>query len=400
MQDFDDIRPYYDQEVPEVIARLTADRELADTLLSMKYPRVARFLGWLLRPLIRRAMRRAFSSINTVQDLQDLIGVQMRNMLASSGTGFSVSGIEKLQPESSYLFISNHRDIAMDPAFVNLALYENRMNTVRIAIGDNLLTKPFSSDLMRLNKSFIVRRSVTGRREKLQALTTLSRYIIFSLTQEHSSIWIAQREGRAKDGVDRTDSALIKMLTLGKPRDQAFADAISTLNIVPVAISYELDPCDIDKGRELHAKRTTGTYKKAEHEDLLSIYKGIVGLKANVHVAFGEPLPPGLETAEDVVEVIDRQIIGNYRLQTTNLAAWKMLYGTNDRVEEWCRALKADWSEMESRLQERLAPETTEVRDIVLAMYANPVKSKLEQEAADESLTATENQSLPEDPEH
>jgi len=377
MQEFDDIRPYYDREVPEVIARLTADRELADTLLSMKYPRVAPLLGWALRPLIRRAMGRAFSAVKSIQDLQDLIGVHMRRMLAESNTGFTVSGLDKLDPQSSYLFISNHRDIAMDPAFVNLALYENRMNTVRIAIGDNLLTKPFSSDLMRLNKSFIVKRSATGRREKLQALTTLSKYISFSLHDEHSSIWIAQREGRAKDGVDRTEPALIKMLTLAKPRELSFAEAITGLNIIPVAISYELDPCDIDKGRELHAKKSTGSYKKGEHEDLRSIYKGIVGYKANVHVAFGEPLAPGQETAEDVAEAIDRQILGNYRLQTTNLAAWRLRRGSDPVVDRWCKDLNVDWPAEEQRLKERLAAEPPEVRDIVLTMYANPVASKL-----------------------
>lgn len=378
MEDFDDIRPYNDAEVPAVIERLTRDRELADTLLSMKYPRVAPLLGWALRPFVRRALEKALSNIRTVQDLQDLIGVHMREMLASSDTGFSISGLDRLDPQASYLFISNHRDIAMDPAFVNLALHENSMNTVRIAIGDNLLTKPFSSDLMRLNKSFIVKRSLTGKREKLNALTTLSRYIRFSLLEEKSSIWIAEREGRAKDGVDRAEPALIKMLVLGKPREQGFADAIAVMQVVPVAISYELDPCDIDKGRELHAKRSTGIYKKGKHEDLRSIYKGIVGDKGNVHVAFGEVLPTGMENAEQVAEVVDRQVVGNYRLQVTNLAAWHMLNGDNETVTGWITDQEGDVDAARQLLSERLSGESSEVRDIVLAMYANPVQGKLD----------------------
>jgi 1-acyl-sn-glycerol-3-phosphate acyltransferase len=378
IHEFDDIRPYHDGEVRPVMQRLMADPELADTLVSMKHPRAPRWLRPFLRPFVRRILHREFDAIDTVRQLQELIGVHMRAMLRRTGTDFSVSGIEHVAPGGAYLFVSNHRDIAMDPAFVNLALDEHGRDTVRIAIGDNLLTKPFTSDLIRLNKSFIVKRSVTGRREKFKALTSLSRYIRHSILEDHSNVWIAQREGRAKNGIDRTETALIKMLTLGRPKDESFGDAIARLNIVPVAISYQFDPCDLDKARELYAWRTTGAYEKGEHEDLASIYKGIVGDKGRVHVAFGEPLPAGFGDDEDVAAYLDNQIITHYRLQATNLIAWEKRHGRHPEVDGWKAALDCDWGDLEARLMARVAGEPAEVRDIFLDSYANPVQSRLD----------------------
>ena len=237
MNEFDDIRPYYDSEVPEVLARLAASREFIDTLMTIKYPRLGRLAPWLMRPLISRVLRHSFQKIHNVRDFQEAVGVSMGKLLKNIECHLTVSGQEKLDAEGAYLFISNHRDIAMDPAFVNFVRYHAGYDTVRIAIGDNLMSKDFATDLMRINKSFIVKRSVEGRREKLNALLQLSRYIRFSLIEEHSSVWIAQREGRAKDGVDRTEKALLKMLSLSKQKEQTFADAIRELQVVPVAIS-------------------------------------------------------------------------------------------------------------------------------------------------------------------
>lgn len=376
--EFDDIRPYEDSEVLGVMGRLMADREMADTILSMTYPRASRYLAWALRPLVRRVLRREFGAIRTVRDLQELIGDQLKAMLKRADTPFTVSGIEHLQPQGAYLFISNHRDIAMDPAFVNLARYENGMDTVRIAIGDNLLSKPFASDLMRINKSFIVRRSVTGRREKLNALTTLSRYIRHSIVVDRACVWIAQREGRAKNGIDRTETALIKMLALGRDRSHSFGEAVAELNVVPVSISYRFDPCDLDKARELYERATTGSYQKKPHEDLASIYKGIVGNKGQVHVAFGQPLERVLEDDDQVAQWLDREIIGRYRLQPTNLIAWQLLNGEDARVSGWKAGIQCDWQALEQQLLARVAGEDEAVRRIFLAMYANPVQSLLD----------------------
>ncbi|WP_438952465.1 1-acyl-sn-glycerol-3-phosphate acyltransferase [Porticoccus sp.] len=377
MNAFDDIRPYYDSEVPDVLARLAVDREFIDTLMSIKYRRLARWIPWLMRPLISRVLRKTFAKIHNVRDFQEAVGDSMGNLLRHIGTEVTVSGLDKLEPGTAYLYISNHRDIAMDPAFVNFVLYRHGRDTVRIAIGDNLLSKDFASDLMRINKSFIVRRSPIGRREKLDALVQLSRYIRFSLLEERASVWIAQREGRAKDGVDKTEKALLKMLSLSKPKEQGFAEAIRELKVVPVAISYELDPLDEAKAKELYAKKTAGVYEKEAHEDLLSIYQGIVGRKGAVHVAFGDPLDVGIDSPEAMAEAVDRQIIGQYHLQPTNLIAYQKLEGSSPQLAAWKTQHRCNWERKTRAFEERILAIPEAYRNIVLDMYANPVRSKL-----------------------
>lgn len=389
LDEFSDIRPYHDSEVPEVMARLMDSSELANTLLGIKFPLLSKWLGWALRPFLRLMLHREFDAIRCVKDLQLLIGEQMEKMLASSNTPFTVSGLDKLDMNQAYLFISNHRDIAMDPAFVNLALYRQQLDTVRIAIGDNLLTKPFASDLMRLNKSFIVKRSVTGRREKFTALTTLSKYIRHSLLNDRSHIWIAQREGRAKNGLDRTDTALIKMLSLGRDREQSFGEAMDQVKVVPVAISYMYDPCDLDKARELYQRQTTGEYQKSQHEDLLSIYKGIVGYKGAVHLAFGTVIS-GCADDETMAAEVDRQILTNYHLHPTNLIAWDRLHAPNPKVSQLKAKMNCNWKACEQELLARVDGEQEGVKAIFLAMYANPVQSHLDMVAAGEALGQTQ----------
>ena len=377
MNEFDDIRPYRDDEVPGVLTRLSENREFIDTLLSIKYPKIFRWVPWLMRPIISQALRRAFRKMSTVQDLHNAMRVNLENLLTDIGTKVTVSGLEKLDKDTPYLFISNHRDIAMDPAFVNVALYDDGRDTVRIAIGDNLLTKEFTSDLIRVNKSFIVKRSVSGRREKLAALIQLSRYIRYSLTEEKVSTWIAQREGRAKDGMDKTEPALLKMLALSKQKEQTFADAIRELNVVPVAISYEFDPLDAAKGMELYEKQTEGSYEKDEHEDFLSIYNGIVGRKGAVHVAFGEPMTTNIDSADDMAAAVDRQVISNYHLHPTNFLAYEKLHEMNAEVDGWKAELNCDWAAIIREFDDRMNTISPEYRHIVLAMYANPICQKL-----------------------
>lgn len=377
MNKYDDIRPYRDDEVPEVLDRLSGNGEFIDTLLSIKYPTLARWFPWLFRPIISRALNRAFAKINTVRDLHDAMRASMGNLLAKIDSTVTVSGLDKLDRETPYLFISNHRDIAMDPAFVNVALYDDERDTVRIAIGDNLLTKQFTADLMRLNKSFIVKRSVVNRREKLAALMQLSGYIRFSLTEEHSSVWIAQREGRAKDGMDKTEPALLKMLALSKSKEQTFAEAIAELNVVPVSISYELDPLDEAKGQELYAKQMDGVYEKDEHEDFASIYNGIVGRKGAVHVAFGQPLTSHIDSADEMAVAVDQQIIENYHLHPTNILAFEQIEESHQRVVDWREGMDCDWAAITREFNQRINAIPERYRDIVLAMYANPVRQKL-----------------------
>jgi hypothetical protein len=272
--------------------------------------------------------------------------------------------------------MSNHRDIAMDPAFTNYALHGQSHETARIAIGDNLLTKPWVADLMRLNKSFIVKRSVSGPRELLAASKNLANYIQHSLLEEHVPIWIAQREGRAKDGVDRTEPVIIKMISMSRnKREQDFGEHIQSLGIVPVAISYELDPCDAMKANELYLKATEGRYEKGEQEDVSSIARGIAGDKGRVHVSFGTPLGPGLDTPEAVAREVDRQVISEYCLHPTNLYAYRRLYGEDAPVPQNLYLEEGDCTEAVFEARIEAMPEAH--RPYALGIYANAVVSKL-----------------------
>ena len=386
-EQFEDIRPYRDDEVAKVLNRIADDPELHNVVALMRFPRLNRWCGGLLRWSIRHVLRRKVAGIHSVAGFQNMLSGHLEKLLAEVCSAVTVSGLEALDAEKSYLFIGNHRDIAMDPAMVDLALHRSGRDTVRIAIGDNLLSKPWTSDLMRINKSFIVKRSVSGRREKLEALKQLSSYIRFSLTEDGSSIWIAQQEGRAKDGRDKTDTALIKMLTLSKSKEQSFAEAVDELNLVPVAISYEFDPCDADKARELHAKRSEGKYLKREHEDLLSIYRGLVGDKGHVHVAFGQPIK-GLDAAEAVATEVDRQIYELYQLHPTNIIAYEQLHGENPVVENWKTEIdRHDWTVTVARFGDRMADIGADCRDLAIASYANPVNSRLQAEAASAAIS-------------
>jgi len=302
-------------------------------------------------------------------------------MIEETTTSLTVSGLEHLDDDQRYLFVSNHRDIAMDPAFINWVLYHNNHKTLRIAIGDNLLTKPYVSDLMRLNKSFIVNRSASAPREKLKAAKHLSSYIHHSITEEKANIWIAQREGRAKDGVDRTNSAVIGMLALNRPKQIPLGDYIKQLNIVPVSISYEWDACDIAKAQELHTHHTQGAYEKDEHEDASSIAKGITGNKGHVHIAFGDVMHGDYETTDDIVAELDSAIIDNYILHPSNCLAYKKLHGSLPQdcvVSDQHIVFTPEKYALElEQLNTRIASADAKWRDILLGIYANPITSQL-----------------------
>ncbi|MCB1687432.1 MAG: 1-acyl-sn-glycerol-3-phosphate acyltransferase [Halioglobus sp.] len=377
---FAEIRPYKDDEVAGVVSGLLHSAEFLDTLATYRLGHLAGYvprpLRPLLRPLVRFFLAREVRGVSDVRSMQLVIERYMSRMIEAATGGFSVSGLESLSPDRPYLFMSNHRDIAMDPAFTNYALHNNGHETARIAIGDNLLTKAWVSDLMRLNKSFIVRRAVSGPRELLAASKNLANYIQHSLLQESSSIWIAQREGRAKDGVDRTEPVIIKMLSMSRDkREQAFGEHIRSLGIVPVAISYELDPCDAMKARELYQKASEGRYQKGEQEDVASIAQGIAGEKGRVHVTFGTPLGDELETPEAVAREVDRQVITGYCLHPTNIYAYRRLYGADAPVPDELYLEEGDCSLAEFEARIEAMPEAH--RPYALGIYANAVVSKL-----------------------
>lgn len=359
MDQFHDIRPYNDDEVAGVLDNLVNTPDFIDTIVGFKFAKWPKWTRGMLAVLVKRVLRKEVGKISDVHSFQMQVASYMERMINTTTTDVEYRGIDKLSKNEGYLFLSNHRDIAMDPAFVNYGLYLNGLDTVRIAIGDNLLRRPFVSDLMRLNKSFIVKRSVNGVREMMAAFGQLSDYITHSLTQEHCNIWIAQKEGRAKDGMDQTDPAIIKMFFMSQKKQKiSFPEAMANLKIVPVSISYEYDPCAFEKARELHQKSTTGAYEKTEFEDIDSIRKGIVGRKGKVIVTFGDVITENCDTPDAMVAEVDRQIIGNYAIQSTNIAALKMLNGeaAGDRIFE-----------------EYMGTCPEELRETVLTMYANPL---------------------------
>lgn len=378
MGEFDAIRPYDDAEVPAVLARLLSDPAFLDILTHFRFPRMAGALGWMLKPLIARRLRKEFAGVSCVSTLQDKVEYYVDHTIERATDGVTYTGVELLKSGTAYLFLANHRDIVMDPAFVNYAVYHAGLPTPRIAIGDNLLQKPFVSDMMRLNKSFIVHRSITGRREKLAAYQLLSAYINHSIRNDGQSIWIAQAEGRAKDGDDRTDSAILKMFHMSR-KDEPFGAVIQSLNLSPVSISYEYDPCDQAKARELYIRATTGSYSKAPGEDDLSIAQGITGYKGRVHINFAPPVTAFFEDTKQLAAEIDRQILAGYRLFPVHYLAYAQWADADPALEVPTAAKLFPADELaraQTEWQRRLDACPAEQRPYLVQQYATPVRNQ------------------------
>lgn len=378
MGQFDSIRPYADAEIPAVLARLLADDAFLDILTRFRFPRLAGSLGWLLKPFIARRLHAQFRSINSISSLQDSIEPYVDRTIEKATDGVTYSGLDKLKSGTSYLFLANHRDIVMDPAFVNYAVYHAGLQTPRIAIGDNLLQKPFVSDLMRLNKSFIVHRSLAGRREKLAAYQLLSAYINHSIREDAESIWIAQAEGRAKDGDDRTDSAILKMFHMSR-KDEAFAEVIRELRLTPVSISYEYDPCDLAKARELYTRASTGSYSKQPGEDDNSIALGITGYKGRVHLHFSDPISADFEDAKQLASIIDQHILKGYRLFPVHYLAYAQWAERDPELQVPGVESLFDSSEVakaREQWQQRLEQCPREQQPYLIQQYAMPVRNQ------------------------
>ena len=361
---FDDIRPYRDDEVVEVIKKLANDKELLSSVAIYTMRWLYRPLPGLARALVRYSLVRKIRNITSVEAVQNEVAKYLFKLIKKSTDGFTYSGLKELDLNKPSLFISNHRDIVLDPALVNYALFDIGAKTVEIAVGDNLLTKQWISDLMRVNKSFIVKRNEKTKRAMLTASKNLSAYIHHALTEKQQPIWIAQKEGRAKDGIDKTNSALISMLLLNKPKTMAIKDYLNVLNIVPVSIAYQYDPCDQDKARELATIETQGKYEKSEHEDINSIAKGLMGHKGKIHLTFGTPIAGDFVDSKEIAAAIDQQIISNYKLFNSNEIAYLRLNQPKQQKGKNCP--------IENRL---MGLDETQIRWL-LAMYANPVIAK------------------------
>jgi len=369
---FEDIRPYHDDEVTAVIQKLINEKGLQSSIASIVMPKIYQHFPKLCRALIKLSLKIKANKFQKIDDIQRQVAKYLSHLLSKSSDGFTFNGLDKIDTSKPALFISNHRDIVLDAALVNLALYKNGLSTVEAAVGDNLLQEPWVADLMRLNKSFIVKRSEKNKRAMLQASKVLSSYIHHCITQKGQNIWIAQREGRAKDGLDKTNSALISMLLLNKDKQEPIEGYLAKLNIIPVSISYEFDPCDNEKAIELAAKEATGNYQKAENEDLNSITLGLTGQKGRVHLEFCSPIQGNFADSKAIAAAIDQQIISNYRLYDSNWAAAEQLSLTTESE----KGSSLIGSKEYHRLKDRMFGLNEAQQRWLLTMYANPVYAK------------------------
>lgn len=321
MNDYDAIRNYTDEEVPAVIERLASNPDVHGALAAVQLPRLHRLWPRLAAFLVRSRVKSELVQIRTVADVQKRVADLLNHLERETMAGFTVSGMENLQPGVSHLFISNHRDIVLDSALLNWALHRAGHATSRTAVGDNLVSTPWVGDLMRLNKSFVVSRSVMSPKAAFKSFSITSGFIRQSLLDGHS-VWIAQRQGRAKDADDRTDPAVLKMLTIAfRSEIGSLGEWLQKVSLVPVSISYELDPCDGMKAHELAVIAETGSYQKAKNEDLISIGRGITGYKGRVHLNVGERLQGEFADVEALGKALDHAVHAGMRLYPVNLDA-------------------------------------------------------------------------------
>ena len=362
---FDDIRPYHDDEVNAALKKLTNEKELLSCVASISIPFLYNWLPVLALKLVKWSLKTKTKHLHNIDDIQVEMAKYLTKLVNSSTTGFTFDGLDNFDPTKPCLFISNHRDIVLDAALVNYVMYNEGYDTIEAAVGDNLLHKDWVCDLMRINKSFIVKRSEKTKRAMLTASKQLSSYIHHCINEKKQKSWIAQREGRAKDGLDKTNAALISMLLLNKDKNTSIADYLTQLNIVPVAISYEFDPCDNDKAKELAQTHSTGTYQKDEGEDLKSITQGILGQKGKVHLSFCRPIQGDFADSKAIALAIDEQIISNYKLHPSNLCAYEQLHQSTDKPVS------------SAQLSDRMSNLDKQEKHWLLTMYANPVAAKI-----------------------
>ncbi|WP_250657450.1 1-acyl-sn-glycerol-3-phosphate acyltransferase [Alkalimarinus coralli] len=368
--EFDQIREFFDEEVHASVQRLCADNSFVSLLSAFFSQAQTEISEAQLTASLQQTIGN-LNSANSIKELQLLVNEIATPIIDSSVAKLSFSGLDQLPTDQHYLFISNHRDILMDPLLLNFLLYHHQYETAHCAIGDNLLQNSIALEFARLNKCFKILRSITSPREILKAMKVQSAYIRHLSFNNAANIWIAQKEGRSKDNLDKTNPALIKMLGLAKPKELAFGDYISQLNIVPVSFSYEWDPCDIDKATELEITEQQGHYKKEAIEDLTAVKKGLFEPKGSVHVHFDNQLLDGqLKDLNhiDIAEKIDHSIIKNRVIFPVNDAAKQALSPTKVITSQ--RFKKEETEKALIELERRLSGCTPQVRKRVLLNYA------------------------------
>lgn len=375
-EEFDEIRPYSPEELPKIFEELLSDSDFIEVIKKVLPDTPIEALANILR------------NCKTNLDVQkNIFYGLLHDIIKKCSDGFSFDSSQIADKNKGYTFISNHRDIVLDSGFLSVGLIDNGFpTTVEIAIGDNLLIYPWIKKLVRVNKAFIVQRALSMR-QMLEASARMSRYIHFAVTQKQENIWIAQREGRAKDSNDRTQDSVLKMLAMGGSGD--VIDSLKELNIVPLSLSYEYDPCDFLKAQEMQLKRDVEGFKKSQQDDLVNMQTGIFGYKGRIHFQTGPCINdelealrglPKVEIFTKVSEIIDRYIHRNYRMYPANYIACDMLNGNKAMAEHYTAEDKAKF---EVYLEKKISLINIPDKDIdflrerILTMYANPAINHL-----------------------
>lgn len=369
--EFDDIRPYSPEELPQVFEELLADPSFQAVLTNV--------IPGIPIEMLAAQLHRCKTNL----DVQKTFFYSLlHGIIDKHSDGFDMDTSSLDDKHRNYTFISNHRDIVLDPGFLSVGLIDNNFpTTVEIAIGDNLLIYPWIKKLVRVNKSFIVQRALSMR-QMLESSARMSRYIHFAVTEKKENVWIAQREGRAKDSNDRTQDSVLKMIAMAGEGN--IIDRLKELNIVPTSLSYEYDPCDYLKAQEMQQKRDIEGFKKSQQDDLNNMQTGIFGYKGKVHFQTGPCINdelealrglPKTEVFSKISELIDLHIHRNYRIYPGNYVACDLLEGKNTFAGQYT---EEDKVRFETYLQKKLdmiqLPDKDEafLRRCMLTMYANP----------------------------
>ena len=370
---FDDIRPFKDSEVNHYLKLLLED-ETFQHILKFIFDDQSKI----------DQIKSALSNIHTIRDFQmNVVYFMIEDLILKKSTdGLTSSGLDHLEKNVSYLFISNHRDIILDSAIMNYLIVLEGMNTTEIAIGNNLLIEKWIEYLVKLNRAFVVRRNLPAR-ELLLASKKLSEYIRRDITQNNTSVWIAQREGRTKDGNDKTQQALLKMLNFSNINE--YGDGFKELRIVPLSISYEFEPCGISKVAELYKKQTEG-FEKTQDDDMRSMGEGLVQPKGCVHFGFGEPIvgqidsigknEPVADQVEKLAGMIDQQIYQNFKLWPNNYIAEDLLLNSKNNIQHYSEEQFARFSALVDEAVAFIPGDQEVIRSMFLKMYVNPILNK------------------------
>jgi len=370
---FDDIRPYRNDELATVLARLLDDPDFNAMLKNLQRGETA-----------LAQMKEAIRSTKSIEEFQSNLVVPVINqILASSSNGLTMTGLEQLDKNKRYLYISNHRDIILDSALLNVKMHASGFSPTEIAIGSNLLIFPWINDLVRINRSFIVNRNIPVK-QMLVSSKLLSQYIRQMITLGNDSVWIAQREGRAKDGNDITQPALLKMLNMSNAN--GFFEGFEELKIVPMAISYEIEPCGNEKVAELKKRQNDPNFQKTEKDDLLSMVSGLNNQKGRIHIQFGKQIDENVlqcianeqgpnERLRLLAEHIDREIYKNYRLFPNNYIAYDLYFNTTKYSGKYTEEEKESFVELTHKRLHLVNEDIEDAMVLWLKMYATPVSN-------------------------